>query len=315
MPPRSWLAASFALTTRADVEHPDPARHPHLAGVGVDAHLAELRARRRLRPAPPVQQQLAHEPDLSGHRAQPGVGARPARVELGAPGPAQDRRRSSPPPAGPYSPPSRSRIAERRRARAAASPVARRSSRSSAARSFVRRPDARRRRCSRSASDPPAPGPVGSSRVAVLDAHRARPATPSASAASCADRGRRAHAHLVEAAAHQHARRRRPAARVTLAGNCQAGWKAAATPQPTSSPARRASSPAADRGPTSRTAPPRAAAPRRTPWWENRAAVDRVPLRLVAHPQLDRVHAQLVGQLVDARLQREGADRLARARA
>jgi hypothetical protein len=37
-------------------------------------------------------------------------------------------------------------------------------------------------------------------------------------------------------------------------------------------------------------------------------ATDRVALGLVAHAQLDRIHAQLPGQLVHGRLHGEGAD-------
>ena len=113
MPPRSWLAASLRVDHPADVEHPDPARHPHLAGVRVHPDLAELGAGGRLHPAPPVAQDLGHEPGLPGQRAEP-VSAPVRTVSSARPA----RRRiapSSAPPAGPYS---RPRAADRRPPRA-----------------------------------------------------------------------------------------------------------------------------------------------------------------------------------------------------
>ena len=96
---------------------------------------------------------------------------------------------------------------------------------------------------------------------------------------------------------------------VTLAVT-QAGWNAVATPMPTS---QRPSRIERGSGVRSRPAEPLGAHREGLPQLPvgERLAVERVGVRLVAHPQLDRVHAQLVGELVDRRLQRERADRLA----
>ena len=67
MPPFSWLASGLGVEHAAHVEGADPARHPDLAGVTVDMHLAEVGAGRRPNPASLVSQRPGEEAHLPGH--------------------------------------------------------------------------------------------------------------------------------------------------------------------------------------------------------------------------------------------------------